>query len=109
MAKIRESGTGRHKVFLEERELGDEVLLLLYGGDRPHAGDIVLAEPGKETKVFKTDSYHKDEIVAVPIAEKRRDSTGKKVVCIAGIHVDNATDEDINKIIQNCKQLEGEV
>jgi hypothetical protein len=103
------AGSGKHTVFLEEKEIGNEVLLTLYGGEKPHIGVIVVAEPGKETKVFKTEERHKDDIVAVPIAEKKRDSTNKKVVCIAGIHVENATSEDINTIVQNCKDIEKEV
>lgn len=106
---MRQAGTGRHIVFLEEKEIGDEIVLFLYGGEKPHAGVIVVAEPGKDTKVFKTDEHHKDDVVAVPIAEKKCSTSGKKVVCLAGIHIDNATTEDINTIIQNCKDIEKEV
>lgn len=98
------AGEGKYRVFLEEREIGDDLVLFLYGGEKPHAGVVVIAEPGKETKILKSGT-HKDDVIAVPIAEKKRDLTGKKVVCIAGIHVENATEEEIKTLIENCENL----
>ena len=48
---------------------------------------------------------HYDYQVLTPIAEEGCKKYNKTVVAIGGIHIDNATKEEIQIIINNCKEL----
>jgi len=98
-------GRGKYKVRLEKKKIGKETILFLFGGEKPHVGCVVIAEPKRKTKLIKFDK-HKDHIVAKPIAEKFCKRTKRRVVCVGGIHVDNATKEEIKILVDNCKKIE---
>lgn len=99
------SGTGKHQVHLEKHELGPHLLYVLKGGQTPHIGGVVLCEPGKEPQVIRLGS-HKDHLVLQPLAETACEKYDTTVIVVGGIHVDNATTEDIEIILSNCKVLE---
>jgi len=99
------SGEGRYKVFLEKRELDDDLIYILGGGEKSHIGGAVICAPGEKSHVL-TYSTHHDYEVLMPIAEVACKKYNKTVVAIGGIHIDNATKEEIKIIIDNCKELE---
>ena len=41
-----------------------------------------------------------------PIAEAACKKYNVKVVALGGIHIDNASKEEIEKLVENCKELE---
>ncbi|MCK5022797.1 MAG: hypothetical protein KAS04_01355, partial [Candidatus Aenigmarchaeota archaeon] len=86
----------------------EDLVLTLGGGENTHVGSIVLCEAGKEPKTLNRKG-HFDWMVAKPIAEKISKKTGKVVVCIAGIHVNNATKEEIEILKKNCKEIEEKI
>ena len=98
------SGEGKYKVFLEKHKLSDDLVYILGGGEKTHIGGIVVCEPGKKTRTVKFENHY-DTIVLQPIAKAASKKYNKKVVAIGGVHVDNATKEEINKIVENCKEL----
>lgn len=99
------SGDGKFKVWLEEKKIGDDLLYILGGGERTHIGGIVFCEPNKEPQVIHLAGHH-DDIVLKPIAETACKKYGTKVVVIGGIHIDNATKDEIGKLVENCRELE---
>jgi len=99
------SGEGKYKVFLEKKELDDDLVLILGGGEKSHIGGVVICEPGNESQVIKLGTHY-DYVVLTPIAEYVCKKYNKTVVAIGGIHIDNATKEEIDIIIKNCKELE---
>ena len=98
------SGEGKYKVFLEKKELDDGLIYILGGGEKSHIGAIVLCEPGKKVQMTKLEGHY-DYIVLQPIAEEACKKYNKKVVAVGGVHVDNATKEEINLLVNNCKEL----
>lgn len=102
------AGSGKYRVWLKEIKQGEDVVLLLGGGERTHIGSVILCEPGKETRTI-TRENHFDWIVGKPIAEKLARKRKKPVVCIAGIHVDNASREEIELLKNNCREIEGKL
>jgi hypothetical protein len=113
MITLIEVGEGKHRVWLREETLGEDMLLVLGGGEKPHIGTVILCEP-KEGKRGCTASVlnvtgHRDVEVARKLAERVCTRTGRRVVCVAGIHVENATEKDIEKIIKNCEMLGGKL
>ena len=98
------SGEGKYKVWLEEKKLDDGIIYILGGGEKSHIGGVVICESNKETNVIKMDN-HFDYIVLKIIAEKICRKNNNKIIVIGGIHIDNASKEDIDKIIENCRRL----
>jgi metal-dependent hydrolase (beta-lactamase superfamily II) len=98
------SGEGIYKVFLEKKELGDDLIFILGGGEKPHIGGAVLCEPGQKPYILTYDAHH-DHIVLTPIAKAACKKYNKTVIAIGGIHIDNATKEEIQIIVDNCKEL----
>lgn len=98
------AGEGRYKVFLEKKELDDDIILILGGGEKSHIGGIIICEPGRESNVIKLEGHY-DYQVLTPIAEETCKKYNKTVVAIGGIHIDNATKEEIKIIVNNCKEL----
>ena len=98
------SGKGKYKIFLEKKELDDDLIYILGGGEKSHIGGIVICEPGKKPRVIKFEGHY-DYIVLEPLAVEACKKYKKKVVSIGGIHIDNATKEEIDLIVKNCKEL----
>ena len=98
------SGEGKYKVFLEEKKIGTDLIYVLGGGERSHIGGIVICEPGKETQAIRLEGHY-DDIVLKPIAEAACKKYKTKVVAVGGVHVDNASQEEIDLLVKNCKEL----
>jgi hypothetical protein len=98
--------TGLHAI-----RSGEDVSVIIKGGERPHIGAVVIARPDKESKKVSytiwTDIGHKDDVVAKETATElvKSLSFSKNVVVIAGLHIDNATKEDINRLVKNSSSL----
>jgi hypothetical protein len=98
------SGRGKYKVWLSSHRIGDDLVLFLGGGERSHVGGVVIAEPGKKVKVMRLTG-HFDDIVLKPIAETACRKYKMKVIAVGGVHVDDATKEEINLLVKNCEKL----
>lgn len=98
------SGEGKYKVFLEEKKIDDDLIYILGGGERSHIGGVVICEPGKEPQEIRLEGHY-DDIVLKPIAEAACKKYKTKVVAIGGVHVDNASQEEIDILVKNCKEL----
>ena len=98
------SGEGKYKVFIKEIRNGDDLIYILGGGERSHIGGVAICEPGKKTQSVRLEGHY-DDIVLTPIAEAACKKYNTKVVAVGGVHVDNATKEEIDKLVKNCKEL----
>ena len=98
------AGEGKYKVFLEEKKIENDLLYILGGGERSHIGGISICEPGKKPQAIRLEGHY-DDIVLTPIAESACKKYKTKVVAIGGVHVDNASQEEINLLVKNCKEL----
>lgn len=104
-------GRGRAKLDFSVIILGNDISISISGGTKPHVGAVALSIPRpslqNDKKMSATTSLlavtgHKDDEVAKSVAEKVASSTGKTVVAIAGIHIDNATVKEIEAIRKNA-------
>lgn len=107
------AGTGKCRADLMAAVTGDGLVVQLYGGDKPHVGAVAISLPrpsrANAAEISCSTSVipllgHKDDEVAKPVAEKIAKAVNQPVVVIAGIHVDNATLEEIEKIVENCHE-----
>lgn len=98
------SGNGKYKVFLEKKILDDDLIYILGGGEKSHVGGIVFCEPGKTPTIVKLPGHY-DYQVLEPIAVEACNKYNKRVTVLGGIHIDNATKDEINILVKNCKEL----
>ena len=91
-------------MWLQRQLIGADVVFFLGGGERSHIGGVVIAEPGKKVKAIRLTGHY-DDIVLQPIAEAACKKYKTKVVAVGGVHVDNATKDEIDLLVENCKKL----
>ena len=96
------------------RLIGDDILVAIWGGEKPHIGAVAAAHSSpslKDTKVMSTTasvicySGHKEDELAKFAAKKLAAALDTKVVVTAGIHWDNLSAEGIQKVNRNSKIL----
>lgn len=99
------AGSGKYTVWLRMEELGENRLYMLGGGERTHIGGVVVKEPDNEIQVIRLGGHY-DHQVLEPIAIAACEKYSTTVVVVGGIHVDNASKNEIEKLVENCKELE---
>ena len=94
---------------IQETRIGDDIVLILAGGDKPYIGCVVQAVPRpsltNDGSISVTSSVlnltgHKDEFLCRKLAEKRCREMGRIVVCTGGVHIENITKEQIHKLLE---------
>ena len=111
--RVEDPASGR---YLEARTeiIGDDLVVAVGGGERPHVGCVVLAQPHPAKDGAKkwsascsvlTISPHKEEPIARGIAEKLAASLGKVAVVTAGVHEDNIDAEGIATYLRLAEEL----
>jgi gallate decarboxylase subunit D len=97
-------GKGKHKVWIKNYNIGKDFVYFLGGGEKSHIGGVVICESNKDINVIRFENHY-DYIVLKLIAEIICKKYNNKIIVIGGIHIDNASKEDIDKIIENCRRL----
>jgi len=106
-------GEGKYRVCLFTSFTEDGLVCQLFGGERPHVGAVVLSIPRPslldKAQLSCNSSVlsmlgHKEDEIAKPVAEKLAKHFGQPVVLVAGLHIDNATGEDIHTLVGHCWQ-----
>jgi len=98
---------GKFEVSAEVLEMGDDCLVAVWGGTRPHIGAVGMAQvrpslrdpnkPSATSSVF-TFVGHKEDVVAKTLAEELARRLERNTVVAAGIHWDNLSENDIAAI-----------
>ena len=89
------------------------IAVYLYGGDRPHIGSTVLAEPRTSltgggvscTSGVMNLCGHKDELLARPLAELLCKRFLVPVNVCAGVHLDGAAEDELSILQNELKEL----
>ena len=97
-------GEGRTRVWLKTELMGEDRLYILGGGEKPHIGSVVIRGFNKHDQTV-TFGNHKDHVVLEPLAERAAEKYGTNAVAIGGVHIDDASPEEIETIVKNCKEL----
>lgn len=107
-------GTGKFKLKALINFSGKDMNISVVGGEVEHIGAVALAQPRKslkdKSKLSATASTicvigHKEDVLAKKMAEEVSKKFDCIVVCSVGIHVEDATIEDITEINTNFNQL----
>jgi gallate decarboxylase subunit D len=98
----------------EVLEMGDDCLVAVWGGTRPHIGAVGIAQvrpslrdpnkPSATSSVF-TFVGHKEDVVAKTLAEELARRLERNTVVAAGIHWDNLSEDDIASISRLCEVI----
>ena len=94
--------------------IGDDLLVAIWGGDKPHIGAVAAALPRASLKdpaqVSATASVisfpaHKEHELARRSSEKISAALNTAVVVTAGIHWDELSNEGITAVMKNSELL----
>jgi len=113
ICQVEDLSSGR---YLEARTevVGDDVVVAVGGGEQPHIGCVVLAQPYTAkrgaTKWSASCSVltippHKEEPIARGIAEKIAGTLGRVAVVTAGVHDDDIDAEGIATYLRLAEEL----
>ena len=99
------SGEGRTRVSLSAHYMGNEPVVLIYNNNA-HIGAVAVGEYDHNEKRTSTSVItrlgHKDDAIAQKAAYAISKSTKRPVCVIAGIHLDNITEQEIDKLLENA-------
>lgn len=98
-----ESGEGRHRVWAEVVRAGEDLVIYMGGGERPHIGSISLSS-AEGAPISASLPGHKDYVVSNRAAERVSRETGRACVVVAGLHVDGAERPDIDLLLANAER-----
>jgi len=96
------------------KEIGQDLLVAIWGGDRHHIGAVAVAQPRPSLKNQRVRSAtasvfcyvgHKDDIVAKEAAEKLSSALNTNVTVTAGVHWENFDEARMKDVIENSRQL----
>ena len=105
---------GNYEIFAHVEVLGDDLLVVLWGGTSPHIGAIGMAQPRpslKDPKAISATSSaftflgHKEDVVVKAMSEELARELNRKVVVVAGMHWEDLRDEGIEEVIGICQRL----
>jgi hypothetical protein len=96
------------------RLIGEDVLVAIWGGEKPHIGAVAVAQPRpslRDPAVTSSSASviclvgHKEDELAKAAAEILAAALETQVVVTAGIHWDNLAPEAIQRIVRNSEIL----
>ena len=96
------------------RLIGEDVLVAIWGGEKPHIGAVAVAQPRpslRDPDVTSSSASvicmvgHKEDELAKATAEILAATLKTQVVVTAGIHWDNLAPEGIQHVVRNSEIL----
>lgn len=100
----KEKNEGRIHVALDAYFMGEDLLILITGGDRPHLGTITAGarlEPIRTIQLQTHKEFYVTEEVAVLL---RKQFPGNFAIC-SGVHLDDIQKDEINLLTDLCVDL----
>jgi len=114
MHKVFTRNRGLFNASLSLQYLGDDLQVVIWGGERPHVGAVAVAEP----RVSRSDpkrtsasssviclSGHKEDELARDAALRLAIVSHAAVAVTAGLHWDQLEADNIKDILQLCDEL----
>lgn len=105
---------GFYKIEVDVLLIGEDLILSIWGGSKPHVGAVAMAVPrpslSNSAVISSTSSVltrlgHKEDEIVKRISERISAALNKAVVVSAGIHWDNISNEEIENIQSMCDEL----
>jgi len=105
---------GHYDLEASVRKIGENFLVAIWGGERPHIGAVAVAQPRPSLKdpdrISSTASVfcllgHKEDDLAKAVAEILAAALNTTVVVTAGMHWDGLDADGIALVLQNSQIL----
>jgi hypothetical protein len=105
---------GPYRIEAEVLQVGDDLVVSIWGGDRPHVGALALAIPRPSLRnpalISSTASVlarlgHKDNDIVKRVSERISGTLNTVVAVAAGMHWDQIPEEDIQVVAVACDEL----
>ena len=106
--------TGRYDLTAAVKRIGADLLVAVWGGERPHIGAVAAAQPRPSLedprRLSATASVfcyvgHKEDQLAREAALAIAAAVNSAVVVTAGIHWDNLDEDGIDQVVKNSRAL----
>jgi hypothetical protein len=106
--------TGAYDLTANVKRIGRDLLVAIWGGEKPHIGAVAVAQPRPSLKdpdvTSATTSVicyvgHKEDDLVKASAEILAAVLNTRVVVTAGIHWDNLDQKGIDTILKNSKAI----
>jgi hypothetical protein len=113
-ARIFKTREGNFDLTASVTKVGQDAVVVIWGGERPHIGAVALADPRQSLKnpekLSATASVlcllgHKEDAIVKSASERLAAAADRPVVVTAGIHWDNLQESDLNQVIKNGEIL----
>lgn len=94
--------------------IGSDVLVWIYGGERPHIGAVAAAQPRASlmdssrtsaTASVLTFLGHKEDVVVKAVSERLAAALATNVVVTAGLHWDRLSPEQLAIVTARCHEI----
>ena len=99
-------GAGRTEISLSAYHLGDDIVVFIYNSNA-HLGAVAVGEYDSGHKRTSTSVVtrlgHKDDTIAQKAACLISKACQRPACVVAGIHIDNISEEEINIILENVR------
>jgi len=105
---------GKYDIEAYIRFVGEDVLVAIWGGEKPHIGAVAAAAPRPSLKDPNVTSAtasvicflgHKEDELAKAASEMIAAKLNTRVVVTAGIHWDHLSEDGIRSVVKNSKIL----
>ena len=105
---------GKHSLEALVTRTRNGFCIYLGGGEEAHIGTVVISQPRPSLRgdgvISCTSSVinlmgHKDDGLALPLAEELCRKSNLVVAVTAGVHIDGATREDLRRFQNNLEKL----
>jgi len=96
------AGEGRYSVRLEFYNIGKDMLIVITGGEEEHIGSATLIESKGHLQTM-IKKGHQDHVVSEKMANIIYDTIGKDLLVVCGIHIDDASKEEIDILVDNAQ------
>ena len=113
-----EISKGRFKIHTLVQEIGQDFLVSIWGGTRPHIGAVGMAIPRpslKDPKKWSATSSnftfvgHKEDALVKTISEKLASRLRRNVVVTAGVHWEDMTSGEIRSVENLLQKMSGQI
>ena len=109
-----QTGLDAYNLKAAVRKIGNDILVAIWGGEKPHIGAVAVAQPRPSLKDSRKTSAsasvfcfvgHKEDDLAKAVSEKLASALNTPVVVTAGIHWDNLDAQGIQQVLKNSRIL----
>lgn len=104
---------GRVKINLKATYVGEDLIIIISGGDRPHVGVISYGGEGLSNKDFEKNTVvygnHKEYIISQRFSQRIGDIFKGNYMISVGIHLEHITKEEIKIVMKLSEELLEEI